>query len=249
MTEAQIHKFIFAPGFSTAAAVTSVSGRGVGMDVVRTNIDQIGGTIDVKSVAGAGLQRHRQDSADAGDRLGADRGSRRRSLCDPATGGGRTGAGAGQFRAPHRAHQGHRGIAPAQQAVAADASEEAAQDRRRHLQRSGKRLHRGDPGRQPDLRHRGRRRVPHRGNRGQADVDQAASHRDVLRQHHSGRRRRDHDHRSQRHRQGARDLGRSQPRNRRRERGDARRRRRAIDLAAGVPRRLARSPRRCRWRW
>jgi two-component system chemotaxis sensor kinase CheA len=54
MTEAQIHKFIFAPGFSTAAAITSVSGRGVGMDVVRTNIDQIGGTIDIKSVAGEG---------------------------------------------------------------------------------------------------------------------------------------------------------------------------------------------------
>ncbi len=54
MTEAQIHKFIFAPGFSTAAAVTSVSGRGVGMDVVRTNIDQIGGAIDIKSVAGEG---------------------------------------------------------------------------------------------------------------------------------------------------------------------------------------------------
>ncbi|PYE99001.1 two-component system chemotaxis sensor kinase CheA [Rhodopseudomonas faecalis] len=54
MSENQIHKFIFAPGFSTAAAVTSVSGRGVGMDVVRTNIDQIGGTIDIKSVAGEG---------------------------------------------------------------------------------------------------------------------------------------------------------------------------------------------------
>ena len=54
MTEAQVHKFIFAPGFSTAASVTSVSGRGVGMDVVRTNIDQIGGTIDIKSVAGEG---------------------------------------------------------------------------------------------------------------------------------------------------------------------------------------------------
>jgi len=54
MSESQIHKFIFAPGFSTAAAVTSVSGRGVGMDVVRTNIDQIGGTIDVKSVPGEG---------------------------------------------------------------------------------------------------------------------------------------------------------------------------------------------------
>jgi two-component system chemotaxis sensor kinase CheA len=55
LTEAQIHKFIFVPGFSTAATITSVSGRGVGMDVVRNNIDQIGGTIDVKSVAGAGL--------------------------------------------------------------------------------------------------------------------------------------------------------------------------------------------------
>ncbi len=55
LTEAQIHKFIFVPGFSTAAKITSVSGRGVGMDVVRNNIDQIGGTIDVKSVAGAGL--------------------------------------------------------------------------------------------------------------------------------------------------------------------------------------------------
>src|SRR6267378_1059974 len=54
MTEAQIHKFIFGAGFSTAAAVTSVSGRGVGMDVVRNNIDQIGGTVDVKSVQGEG---------------------------------------------------------------------------------------------------------------------------------------------------------------------------------------------------
>jgi two-component system chemotaxis sensor kinase CheA len=54
MSDAQIHKFIFAPGFSTASRITSVSGRGVGMDVVRNNIDQIGGTIDVKSVPGKG---------------------------------------------------------------------------------------------------------------------------------------------------------------------------------------------------
>ena len=54
MSESQIHKFIFAPGFSTAAKITNVSGRGVGMDVVRTNIDQIGGTIEVKSVPGEG---------------------------------------------------------------------------------------------------------------------------------------------------------------------------------------------------
>ncbi|MGE3147817.1 MAG: chemotaxis protein CheW, partial [Pseudorhodoplanes sp.] len=54
MSEAQIQRFIFEPGFSTASKVTSVSGRGVGMDVVQTNIDQIGGSIDVKSIAGEG---------------------------------------------------------------------------------------------------------------------------------------------------------------------------------------------------
>ena len=54
LSDAQVLKFIFAPGFSTAERVTSVSGRGVGMDVVRANIDQIGGTVDVKSVSGRG---------------------------------------------------------------------------------------------------------------------------------------------------------------------------------------------------
>jgi two-component system, chemotaxis family, sensor kinase CheA len=54
MPEGQVHEFIFTAGFSTAARVTSVSGRGVGMDVVRTNIEQIGGTIDVKSILGEG---------------------------------------------------------------------------------------------------------------------------------------------------------------------------------------------------
>ncbi len=45
---------IFAPGFSTAASVTNVSGRGVGMDVVKTNIEKIGGVIDVVSTVGQG---------------------------------------------------------------------------------------------------------------------------------------------------------------------------------------------------
>jgi two-component system chemotaxis sensor kinase CheA len=54
LTEAQIQKFIFAPGFSTATTVTNVSGRGVGMDVVKTNIDQIGGSVELKSVQGRG---------------------------------------------------------------------------------------------------------------------------------------------------------------------------------------------------
>jgi two-component system chemotaxis sensor kinase CheA len=50
----RVLQFIFEPGFSTAAQVTSVSGRGVGMDVVRTNIEAIGGTIDIQSVPGMG---------------------------------------------------------------------------------------------------------------------------------------------------------------------------------------------------
>jgi two-component system, chemotaxis family, sensor kinase CheA len=54
MSEQQIYQFIFRPGFSTAAQVTSVSGRGVGMDVVRTNIEKIGGTIDLQSQEGKG---------------------------------------------------------------------------------------------------------------------------------------------------------------------------------------------------
>lgn len=54
MSDAQIAKFIFHPGFSTAAAVTSVSGRGVGMDVVKTNIELIGGTVDIRSEQGKG---------------------------------------------------------------------------------------------------------------------------------------------------------------------------------------------------
>jgi len=54
MSDQQIQQFIFKAGFSTAEKVTSVSGRGVGMDVVRTNIEKIGGTIELKSVEGKG---------------------------------------------------------------------------------------------------------------------------------------------------------------------------------------------------
>ena len=46
-SDIEIGNFIFSPGFSTAAQVTSVSGRGVGMDVVRSNIEQIGGTVEL----------------------------------------------------------------------------------------------------------------------------------------------------------------------------------------------------------
>jgi two-component system chemotaxis sensor kinase CheA len=54
LSDAQISYFIFHPGFSTADSVTAVSGRGVGMDVVKANVDSIGGTVDVASRAGLG---------------------------------------------------------------------------------------------------------------------------------------------------------------------------------------------------
>ena len=54
MSDVEIQQFVFKAGFSTAQKVTSVSGRGVGMDVVRTNVEKIGGTIELKSAAGKG---------------------------------------------------------------------------------------------------------------------------------------------------------------------------------------------------
>jgi two-component system chemotaxis sensor kinase CheA len=54
LSDQQVQQFIFRAGFSTAEKVTSVSGRGVGMDVVRTNIERIGGTIELKSTEGHG---------------------------------------------------------------------------------------------------------------------------------------------------------------------------------------------------
>ena len=54
MPERDIFNLIFLPGFSTAEKVTNVSGRGVGMDVVKTNVEKIGGMVDVQSTAGRG---------------------------------------------------------------------------------------------------------------------------------------------------------------------------------------------------
>lgn len=56
LPDAEIFSLIFEPGFSTAAVVTDVSGRGVGMDVVRQRVDSLRGTIDVASTAGEGTR-------------------------------------------------------------------------------------------------------------------------------------------------------------------------------------------------
>jgi two-component system chemotaxis sensor kinase CheA len=54
MPDREIFNLIFLPGFSTAEKVSNVSGRGVGMDVVKTNVEKIGGTVEVHSTAGQG---------------------------------------------------------------------------------------------------------------------------------------------------------------------------------------------------
>lgn len=54
MSDPDAFSLLFSPGFSTAERVTNISGRGVGMDVVRTNIERIGGTVEIRSVRGQG---------------------------------------------------------------------------------------------------------------------------------------------------------------------------------------------------
>jgi two-component system chemotaxis sensor kinase CheA len=54
LTDAEVQELIFMPGFSTAAQATELSGRGVGMDVVRRNIKELGGSIELRSEAGRG---------------------------------------------------------------------------------------------------------------------------------------------------------------------------------------------------
>ncbi|MFH0920647.1 MAG: chemotaxis protein CheW [Fibrobacterota bacterium] len=56
MSEKEFFSLIFLPGFSTATTVSNVSGRGVGMDVVKTNIERLGGTVDVESEFGRGTR-------------------------------------------------------------------------------------------------------------------------------------------------------------------------------------------------
>ncbi|RQO63165.1 chemotaxis protein CheA [Paucibacter sp. KBW04] len=56
MTDAEVWGLIFAPGFSTAEVVTDVSGRGVGMDVVKKNITSLGGTVEIDSAEGYGMK-------------------------------------------------------------------------------------------------------------------------------------------------------------------------------------------------
>jgi len=55
LTDGEVWNLIFEPGFSTAEVVTDVSGRGVGMDVVKKNITSLGGTVEIDSAEGYGM--------------------------------------------------------------------------------------------------------------------------------------------------------------------------------------------------
>ena len=100
MSEREAVSLIFLPGFSTAEKVTNVSGRGVGMDVVKTNIEKIGGTVDVQS-SSARDDAQDQDSADPGHHSRAGRHQRRRALCHPSS--QPAGTGAARRRASRKA--------------------------------------------------------------------------------------------------------------------------------------------------
>jgi two-component system, chemotaxis family, sensor kinase CheA len=56
LPESEVCRFVFAPGFTTAQRVTNISGRGVGLDIVRANIEEIGGSISLTSRAGHGAR-------------------------------------------------------------------------------------------------------------------------------------------------------------------------------------------------
>jgi signal transduction histidine kinase len=66
LTEAETFALLFQPGFSTAKQVTDVSGRGVGMDVVRQRVDSLRGTIEVNSKPGPRHQRNAAPAAHPG---------------------------------------------------------------------------------------------------------------------------------------------------------------------------------------
>jgi two-component system chemotaxis sensor kinase CheA len=83
LAERELLQLMFLPGFSTAAAVTNVSGRGVGMDVVRTNVEKIGGKVEIDSHAGQGNDAAVAHSTDAGDYSRADCAQREQSFALP----------------------------------------------------------------------------------------------------------------------------------------------------------------------
>jgi two-component system chemotaxis sensor kinase CheA len=81
MPDRDVFNLIFLPGFSTAEKITNVSGRGVGMDVVKTNVEKIGGTVDIQSTPGRGTTVRVRIPLTLAIIPALDRNLRRRTLC------------------------------------------------------------------------------------------------------------------------------------------------------------------------
>ena len=237
----QVQRFIFRAGFSTAAKVTAVSGRGVGMDVVKTNIEKIGGTIDLKSTPGQGTTFTIKIPLTLAivSALIVEAGGERFAIPQISV--------VELVRARRRKAEAQRlGIVierindtpvlrlrdrllPLVSLTGLLALDAPSQDRRR-------RHHRGGPGRRQHAGHHRRSGVRHRGDRGEAGGADPARHHHVQRQHHPGRRLGDHDPRSERHRPrppASAPAARAEPRRPRRGRAAVRRAQRH----AAVPRR------------
>ena len=84
MADKDVIGLLFLPSFSTSEKVTDVSGRGVGLDVVKSKIESLSGEVEVKTKLGRGKYLYYQTSADTGDHTGTDGRSGWRKICDPA---------------------------------------------------------------------------------------------------------------------------------------------------------------------
>ena len=183
MTEREALNLIFLPGFSTAKKVTNVSGRGVGMDVVKTNIEKIGGSVDISERDGPGHHFEDQDPANPGHHSRADRHQRRRALCHSAGQPAGTGAPGGRAgRATGIEYLTAAGLSPARQPAALGRSQPGTAPRkpcRRPATRGGQ--HRGPAGGRPPVRPGRGRDQRHRGDRGQTARQATQGHQLALR--------------------------------------------------------------------
>ncbi len=190
LSEGELARLIFHPGLSTAEAVTHVSGRGVGMDVVKTHIERTGGTVDLESVAGAGTTLRIRIPltlaiipalivTSGGERFAIPQAN----LLELVRLDGDDIALAVEADRVGAVLPDSRPAAAAGAPARRSASRPGARDRRRHD-------HRGAGNRPAAVRPRGRRRARHRRDCRQAARRAAAGDRRSGRRHHHGRRRR-----------------------------------------------------------
>ena len=190
MPEREIFNLIFLPGFSTAEEVTNVSGRGVGMDVVKTNVEKIGGVVDVQSSPGRGTTVRVKIPLTLAIIPALVVTCGRGALCHPPGELTRTGAGGGGTR-PYRHRDGawRASVPVARPPAALGLPSAGTEARRRGCGREAGGCgpqHRGSASRRASIRAGGGPDQRHRGNRGQAPAQTAQDGQDLCRFEHHG---------------------------------------------------------------